>query len=158
MNVGPVETVPPLALGLGAAGLLPFAAGTAGLWWLDPLDAGQLVGPLVGYAAVILSFMGAVHWGLAMSLPSTRGEAGRNRVWFIVSVLPALCGWTALLLSPLPGLLLLVFGFGSVFWLDLLSIRAGIAPVWYVRLRAPLSVIVGSLLLFSAGALALRTV
>jgi len=42
--------------------------------------------PLVGYGAVILAFMGAVHWGLAMVAES---DSGTTR-WFVLSVMPAL--------------------------------------------------------------------
>jgi hypothetical protein len=64
---------------------------------------------LVNYGAVILSFVGALHWGFAMTVQDMSAEQGRDR--FIWSVIPALIAWIAtLLLMPL-GCLLLVIGF-----------------------------------------------
>lgn len=57
-----LSDVPRPALALGVAGLIPFAACTAALWMADPAwqtEAGRM---LLGYAAVILTFLGGVHW------------------------------------------------------------------------------------------------
>ena len=50
-----------VATGLGYAGLLPFFGGLALLWYPPMADLG--ISALTLYAAVILSFVGAVHWG-----------------------------------------------------------------------------------------------
>lgn len=66
--------VPKMPLYLGAAGLIPFVSCTAGLVAggvdIAPLSLSftpeQLVHLEAVYGVSILSFMGAVHWGLAM--------------------------------------------------------------------------------------------
>ena len=137
--------VPMPARALGFAGLIPFLAAALGVWvapqgWnLLALDV-QLA-----YGAVILSFMGAVHWGLAMAGGSTAMTYQRLG-W---SVVPALLGWLALLLNPGYGLLLMAAGFAGVFYGDLKSIAAGNTPAWYKALRKPLTVIVIATLLSS---------
>ena len=48
---------------------------------------------LAGYRPIILSLLGAVHWGPAIAEPS---RAGRQA--FSLGVAPALAGWCALML------------------------------------------------------------
>ena len=63
-----------LATALGIAGLIPFAAGAALALLSD--DAAAARAALLAYGAVILSFLGAVHWGLALA----SGPADTNTV------------------------------------------------------------------------------
>lgn len=149
------SAVPPAAAWLGAAGVLPFVAGTAALWTVHPAHAPLLLHALLGYGAVILSFMGAVHWGFAMTSagPANGSEAARR---FSLSVVPPLVGWAALLLPPLPAIVTLAAGFAGVYLMDREAIGRGIAPVWYARLRAPLSTVVISLVAASGAALGVR--
>ena len=66
---------------------------------------------LVAYGAVILAFLGGVHWGFALPEPSGRGERAR----LVLGVVPSLVGWVALLLlvcvDSAAGLGLLLVGF-----------------------------------------------
>jgi len=89
------------AWALGMAGLLPFVAGAAGLWLLSPEWAGLAALALLTYAAVIVSFLGGIHWGLAMPLAQTR------RGLLIWGLLPSLLAWAGLLLNSVWGLLLM---------------------------------------------------
>ena len=58
-----------------ATGLLPFLA-TALLSWIAAEDwRGVALYALAAYGAVILSFLGAVHWGLALRAPASEAEA-----------------------------------------------------------------------------------
>ena len=137
---------PATAVWLGTAGLIPFVTGALYLT-LGPLIYAQVVfNALIGYGAIILSFMGAVHWGLA--LRATESEA--PGYWFCVSVVPSLVGWAAVLVALFGGhliaLILLAAGFIGVYLLDLSSISQGIAPPWYRKLRLPLTVVVVSCL------------
>ena len=60
------EPLPRLAAQLGYAGLIPFVAGAAITWLPGPMPFSIEHWPLLAYGAVILTFMGAIHWGLAM--------------------------------------------------------------------------------------------
>lgn len=133
--------VPHLAKVLGAAGLLPFMVG-AGYLLFGPLSAAQYVfNALTIYGAVILSFMGAIHWGLALTRPEH--ETAR---WYGIGVVPALLGWGAALVglagAYMLALSLLGAGFALVLAVDRLSVSAGFAPRWYLRLRWPLTLVV----------------
>jgi hypothetical protein len=59
---------------LGYGGLLPFV-GLAALAGFDPHHLLAWSDALVGYGAVILSFIGALHWGVAMSAPASTRHA-----------------------------------------------------------------------------------
>lgn len=137
--------VPAPARTLGFAGLIPFLAAALGVW-VAPLGWNLLALDIqLAYGAVILSFMGAVHWGLAMA----GGSEAMNYQRLGWSVLPALLGWLALLLNPGLGLMLMAAGFAGVYFGDLRSIAAGNTPAWYQALRKPLTIIVIATLLSS---------
>ena len=105
----------PWARRLGFAGLIPFVALAAALW-LAPAAGWPLAAlALQGYGASICSFLGAIHWGLAM-----REGAGQPVTSLLWGVLPSLLGWIALLLGPAPGLLLIA----AVLWACFVADRA----------------------------------
>ena len=127
--------VPAAAARLGAAGALPFLATAVAVWLLDsPYDFYALEIQRT-YAACILSFMGAVHWGLAMAAAPERPSAAR----LAASVLPCLIAWVALLLVPWLGLIVLILTFAGLFFYDLRAAAAGLTPAWYPNLRRPLT-------------------
>ena len=121
---------------LGYGGLIPFLALTPaslldhhhGALWSDALYA---------YGAIILSFIGALHWGLAMSQPEL-SERQRS-AWFTWSVVPALIAWPAILFSPPLAAPLLVFGFIAHYLQDRRLARQARLPDWYLPLRLRLS-------------------
>ena len=127
---------------MGYLGLLPFLIGGFGLW----VGPSWLGGWLAAYGAVILAFVGAIHWGLAMTESNPAPER------FYASVLPALVGWGALLLPRLIGLPVLIVGF--VAW-RIWEHRVGQAsmPRWFRRLRTLLTL--GAVLGLGAGWIAL---
>lgn len=140
--------VPGIVKMLGAGGLLTFVTIAAALWVAPPSHNAWLATALIAYGAVILSFMGAVHWGLAI------GSDRRDRnALYVLGVLPALTGWFATMLSPPAALSALAIAFAAVPALDRMAIEKGLAPPWYRRLRRPLTAaVVASLAL---GAIAL---
>lgn len=101
-----------LASGLGYAGLLPFVSGAALAWLLsgraDPEPLHFAVQALVTYAALIVSFLGGLPWGLSMRLPAS--EPGlmsvRSRaLWSGIAY--SLLAWVAVLMPPHAGLVVL---------------------------------------------------
>lgn len=139
--------IPPSALLLGAAGVIPFAAlallmaiGGAGL--LAPEQAERV---LRLYGALILSFMGGAQWGLASA--SARRPSARA---LAVSVLPALFAWATFLIPSRPGLLALAAAFLALMLYDLWTVSRGEAPAWYGRLRVGLTLAVVASLLAAA--------
>ena len=129
---------------LGLAGLIPFLAGAA-LQWFSPPGWRMLAGlALLTYGAVIVSFLGGIHWGLAMR--SAQPTSARL-VWGVV---PSLLGWLAVLLDSPWGQAVLVLSLIACFSVDRSSYRALGVQAW-LPLRAlltsvaSLSVAVGGL-------------
>jgi hypothetical protein len=125
---------------LGAAGLLPFVFGAIALWSL-PADFHSHVRQwILGYAMVILAFVGALHWGVAMQ---TR-QAATSRVWTAAgwSVLPALVAWLALALDAPTALRMLAGMFVLDYVMDRWLARNFTVPPWYLRLRGSLTAVV----------------
>lgn len=140
--------IPRTALWLGPLGLLPFVAGALAAWWLPAERLPGTVLALAAYGAVILSFLGGVHWGLA-------APAGPP-LQLGFSVLPSLVAWIALLTAVLPALdaalWLLAAAFAIMLICDLVAAGRDLTPEWYPRLRLPLSL--GALVCLAAAALA----
>ncbi len=129
-------TLPQLARLLGYAGLVPFIVFSAGAWTTLPvLQNAHFF--LLTYAAIILSFMGAVHWGIAMT-----GSAATAKLQLGSSVLPALLGWLALLIPMLYGYLLLAACFVALLMADRLASCNGLLPDWYLPMRIILTTVV----------------
>jgi hypothetical protein len=132
---------PRLAILLGYAGLIPFISGAIGIWITPPAWRTDVLMALLHYAAVILAFMGAIHWGLAMARERQDDAAHRQ---LGLSVLPALLGWLAIS-SGLPALLalaLLISGFIGLYLADVHAVKLELAPRWYTALRKPLTAVV----------------
>lgn len=132
---------------LGHGGLLPFVGLTLLVWLGGPWVALALQAQLA-YGAVILSFVGALHWGWAMSSPSLDDRARSAR--YAWSVVPSLLGWVALLLPNGMGLWLLAAGFVLHFGQDWRHARGAGAPGWYLPLRARLTAVATACVLLSA--------
>ncbi len=138
----------PLARYLCYSGLVPFALLAAALWAL-PADAQALVHrlvatALVGYGAVIASFLGGVHWGIAGQLP--QHGAKFHYVWGVV---PSLLGWVVLVVPATMGLALLALTLITCYAVDLRSYpRVGWAAWLPMRLQltavAVLSCVLGA--------------
>jgi hypothetical protein len=117
---------------LGYGGLIPFVVLTAaflldrhhGLLWSDAL---------IGYGAVILSFVGALHWAFAMTLPDLTEQQRTAR--FVWSVVPALLAWPALLVDATMASFLLVPGFVAHYLQDRRLVRSQSLPDWFLPLR-----------------------
>lgn len=137
--MNPATTIPTPALVLGVGGLLPFILGAL-LIWLGPSSVWQAWGGLVllSYGAVILSFIGAVHWGMGLKEWQQQQEGS---LWPVLgwSVTPALVAWAALLLPPKGGLALLLLGFAAQYAVDRRTVAVGRLPAWYGRLRSLLT-------------------
>lgn len=147
---GTNSAIPKPALILGLAGLVPFFAPALGLWSGDPSLMHNALIMQFGYAAVILSFLGGVHWGRALA-----GDActpGWPRLLW--SVTPATLGW-ALLLLPDPQVILGGFAvaFALAFLVDRKAVTVGMFPAWYGRLRKilTLGVLTALILTLAAG-------
>lgn len=135
------DSVRRTAAWLGYGGLIPFVV-LAPASLLDPIHGLSWSDALFGYGAVILSFVGALHWAFAMTASGLdEQQRVRSLIW---SVVPALIAWPALLLMPAFAAVLLVGGFAVHYLVDRNLTRRANLPAWYLPLRLRLTV-VGSL-------------
>jgi hypothetical protein len=121
---------------LGAAGALLFVA-LGLLSWIEGPWQSELRFALFAYGAVVLSFVGALHWAFAM-IAADMADADRRRA-FGWSVVPALLGWAALLLPPSLTIIVLLAGLWSHYSQDLRLVRRIALPDWYLPLRLGLT-------------------
>lgn len=138
MNTPLNPALPRSAAWLGFGGLLPFI-GLALTAFVDQHHGIVWADALVAYGAVILSFVGALHWGFAMALPAMPQALRRN--CFVWSVVPALIAWPAVMLEPAFGAPLLMVGFVAHIWQDQRLAGRVALPAWYLPLRRQLSIV-----------------
>jgi hypothetical protein len=138
MSTVPALKAPPLVAALAYGGLLPFI-GLMAASLLDTARSGVWQQGALNYGAVILSFVGALHWGFAMGT-LRMGERARN-VCFAWSVVPALLAWLALLLDPIAGSALMAAGFAAHYLQDRRLARHAALPAWYLPMRLRLSLV-----------------
>jgi steroid 5-alpha reductase family enzyme len=140
-----------LAQALGLAGLIPFLFLALGV-----VDSAQSRTPsgawliifMVAYGAVILSFVGALHWALCLRCD----ELGAG--WLVWSIVPSLIGWVALCGAVVTTsqfrqqkwmVALLIVGFAVQLVADFLMrgiLTSAVWPDWFMRLRIQLTVVV----------------
>jgi len=134
--------IPPAALTLGLAGLIPFLwsaathlsptlAGWAG-GLLPPMFIGAYVG--LTYGTVILAFMSGALWGFA-------ARAESSAIAPALSTIPAL--WVFFMVSDATtnSSIYLCAGFLGLLALDASFAAQGLAPRWWMRLRLPLTLV-----------------
>lgn len=134
----------PVAL-LGYGGLIPFVglAALALSGSSDPIP--DPAAWLLAYGAIILSFVGALQWGVAMVVGKI--DRFRRTQAYVWSVTPALVGFLALILDSPLSYSLLIVGFALAYWQDADLANKITLPAWYSRLRAQLSIVASLCLL-----------
>jgi hypothetical protein len=146
-----MKPLPKIAWLLGYAGLIPFAFLTILL--LTGKNYAFISGlPLAlwqaTYGAIILSFLGAVSWGVALGMQEQLNKADIDRL-ISYSVIPSILGWFALLLPTKLGLIVLAGLVIIAYIADTLLLFPKIKSE-YAGLRMQLTIAVAILLCVSA--------
>jgi hypothetical protein len=133
----PPSRIPLCALIPGLLGLIPFWGLALAMVVDTGFDPALGLVALIMYGAVILSFVGALWWGMAVNAPM---GAQRNTM-FVWSVVPALIGWFATLATTDIGLRMLMAGLALQWLLDSMLLRKSpnLMPAWVFRLRTMLT-------------------
>jgi hypothetical protein len=143
------RSMPLTAILLGLAGLIPMIGCGLVAMGEDPVGADHGFTALIAYAAVILSFTGAVHWGLALNDGAASLRVQRMR--YALGVLPAVIGWIALLVPMFvpvwASLVVLIAGFIATPVMEARGAHLGYVPGRYMALRWLLSFVVVAVLL-----------
>ena len=139
-----------LAQLLGYGGLIPFLY--LAFCLVESAQSRNSDGPwliifIVAYGAVILSFVGALHWAICLQ----RDELGAG--WLVWSVAPSLIGWLALCGAVVANdplsqqkliVLVLIAGFAAQLIADFRMrhiLTSAVWPDWFMRLRVQLTAV-----------------
>ena len=139
---------------LGHAGLLPFVLLALLLWLLSGQEQVFVSVALTSYAALVVSFLGGVHWGIVWMASRLATDENRNliaRQHLLWGITPPLLAWPGVLMPPFAGLAWLGFVLVLAYLADrALYPRAGL-QVW-LTLRFRLSAIAALSCFIGAGA------
>ncbi|KAK3313029.1 hypothetical protein B0H66DRAFT_384189 [Apodospora peruviana] len=110
--------------------------------WLHLLEPIQ-----VGYGAVIISFLGAIHWGLeyAEKAPSH----SRTRFRYSMGVVAPMLAWPSVFMPVEWALITQFFAFTGLYLADSRATVRGWTPPWYGTYRFVLTAIVGAAIFIS---------
>lgn len=153
MAFGLLGTVP--YIGAGATTVyLASIAGAAATGAPTSIDPGvaltlfdQALNVQVTYGAVMLSFLGALHWGMEFAQPRpTQSESIRR---LMLGAAPVFFAWPTLALPPMTALAVQWAGFTGLWWADATFCKMGWTPAWYSQYRFYLSILVGTCILGS---------
>ncbi|KAI9888279.1 MAG: hypothetical protein M1814_000769 [Vezdaea aestivalis] len=160
-----LSSVPREAYLIGLAGVLPYLATSASTFYLawdinyaflhgqGFLLSGEmaekllhLIEPIqVGYGAVIISFLGAIHWGLEFA--GYGGKQGYRRYAYGV-VAPAVA-WPTIFFPVEYALITQFLAFTILYSTDAGATKKGWAPHWYGMYRFVLTFVVGASIVLS---------
>ena len=132
---------------LGYLGLLPVIVPTV-LLFLDKHHPAIWAHFIITYAAIILSFVGALHWAFAMTI--NQASKLDKQFGFIWSVNPSLIAWMSLLINHFFASILLAIFFILNLAKDKNLPKNFDLPEWYLSLRTRLTYIVTICLVVAA--------
>lgn len=132
---------------LALLGFVPFAVLT-GAQFVPGATLAQTLGltALNAYAAIILSFLGGIRWGMVVNATDQRAVMPV----FLLSVVPSLWAWAAFFAPGPWGFVMYAIGFAAMGWWDRALVARGEAPAWFGLLRVTLTLLVAPTMLLAA--------
>ncbi|KAF3040516.1 hypothetical protein E8E12_007696 [Didymella heteroderae] len=99
----------------------------------------------IGYGASIISFLGAIHWGLEWA--KYGGVHGYSR--YAIGVFAPMAGWSATVMPIEYALITQFMSFVGLYFIDTRAALKGWTPPWYREYRFILTFIVGASIVIS---------
>lgn len=128
-----------LAQQLGIIGLVPFVFLSMACWIAHPEWMEGFVYAQSAYGIAILSFLGGIHWGVALTSPElTALQIRRALIWGVV---PSMIACASKLHFGL-GFFVLMFGFIVAYQIDKKLYVTYQVPDWFLVLRRRLTIVV----------------
>ena len=126
------------------AGTLPFIVCTIVLLFGSSLGLGSYrafaTQAVTTYAAVIVSFLGGIQWGIAIATHAQQPQTAKSLL--LLSVVPSLLAWAMLFLpSNSSRVIVAIFLVGFVWVVDALLHLQLVIPTWFFRLRSVVSAV-----------------
>ncbi|MCE2991129.1 MAG: DUF3429 domain-containing protein [Burkholderiales bacterium] len=127
------------------AGAIPFVVCATVLVFARPLGLIEYrpfaLQALTTYAAIIVSFLGGIQWGIGVATESEQPQTANSL--FLLSVVPSLLAWALLFLpSNTSKVIVALFLVGLVWIVDALLHLQQVIPAWFFRLRCVISAVV----------------
>ncbi len=126
---------------LAITGTLPFVFLSLGIAfrWYDDLQ--HILNLLLNYAAIIFSFLGGVHWGLAVHHQKTNPRIANYML--MESVLASMLAWGIMFIDEMYlRLLMFAFLYALIWGIDSILFNNRIIPLWFFTLRGIVTPIV----------------
>lgn len=128
-----------LATRLGFAGLIPFVTLSLACWIVHPGWLPQFIQAQLFYGIAILSFLGGLHWGVALLLRDRpAGQVKRALLW---GVMPSIFAWVSMVNVGVAFLVQMI-GFVIAYQVDKRFYADYGLPEWFLALRFRLTCIV----------------
>lgn len=129
-----------LAFRLGVAGLIPFVLLSLTCWLVHPDWLGYFIKAQLAYGIAILSFLGGIHWGAALTCNLlTIDQTKRSLIW---GVTPSLIALVASRIEIGLGFAVLMAGFIAAYQIDKRLYQWYGIPPWFISLRFKLTCVV----------------
>lgn len=129
------------ALLLGVGGLIPFVGLSSLCLLTSDTHQQTLLFSLLAYGATIISFLGAIHWGLTIR------EDAPNHLSLMWGVIPSLAAWISLIVSTQLGLAIESLVLWLCFYVDFKTYPTFHLSAW-LKMRFALTVVASVSLLF----------
>jgi len=139
-----------LAFVLAYLGVLPFIVCAVVLLLGSTLNLGMYtplaLQAITTYAAVIVSFLGGIQWGIGVITQEQQPQTARSL--FLLSIVPSLLAWAMLFLPATNSrIIVAIFLLGFVWIIDALLHLQKVIPSWFFKLRSIVSAIAVSCLI-----------
>ncbi len=134
---------------LSVLGFLPFIFGLIDLL-LNKDNLYFVINLPKYYGSIILTFLGAVYWGIVLNDYHTKLISEKIKTFIICwSMLPSICSISVLMFSYNITIIILALCFIIVQLVDEFIIKYFKIPIWYLFLRRSLTIVVTITLIFS---------
>ena len=133
---------------LGFAGLIPFLCAVISIILNFP-NSNYFIEIAFIYGALILSFIGAIYWGISLQtyFSSVNTKININFL-FLWSIMPCTFGFIYFLIISKHAKILIIIGFIVCQFVDEFMYYYNIFPKWFIKLRRFLTLIVVTCLFY----------
>ena len=123
---------------IGFGGLVPFVFVAIFIWLLDDPFKSFIFLNLINYCLLILSFLGAIHWGININSNFSKSQ----NIWYVWSIIPVLIPWISVMgiFEYTELILVFIISFLFSYLVDKKRHKLGVFPRWYLSLRKALTI------------------
>jgi hypothetical protein len=133
---------------LGLGGLIPFVGLALITTSPDAARVEMASKALILYGAIILTFIGGLHWGVLLATPNHRLQR-RGHLRYLWSVIPSLYAWPVAQLAASRALPALAIGLFIAWIVDVRIYREQGNLSWFIKLRTLLTFVACTSLMFA---------